>query len=263
MRARRPVADDDAGEVDREEAGAVGDLRHAEDDERGRRHERRVQPLRQRHLVEADHHQAAADDAEQRAEHGLANQFDHEMRERAVADRDQLDQHQGQEHRERIVAAGLRLQRGADARPQPQALGMHQQEHGRGIGRGDDGADQHGFGPAEVERIFRDRRGDERGHQHPHGGERHRGRQHGAVALEARAQAAIEQDQRQRDRADQIGGTDVLEFDMTGAGITREHADDEEHQQQRRAEAQGQQARQDAGHDQDRAKEDGNADGVE
>ena len=73
---------------------------------------------------------------------------------------------------------------------------------------------------------------------------------------EARAQAAVEQDQRQRDRADGVGGRDVVEHDAAGAALARQHADDEEHQQQRRAEAQRDQARQNAGQDQQAAEQD-------
>ncbi len=43
-------------------------------------------------------------------------------------------QHQGEKHRERIVGAGFRFQGGADTRPQPQPLRMHQQEHRRRVG---------------------------------------------------------------------------------------------------------------------------------
>ena len=71
-----------------------------------------------------------------------------------------LDQHDGQEDRKRIVGAGLDLDGGADARAQAQAARMHQEEHRRGIGRCDDGADQQRLGPAEIEEIMRDRRGD-------------------------------------------------------------------------------------------------------
>ena len=38
-----------------------------------------------------------------------------------AAEQDDLDQHDGQEDRERIVGAGFDLERGGDARPQPQA----------------------------------------------------------------------------------------------------------------------------------------------
>ena len=182
---------------------------------------------------------------------------------RAFADRDELDQHQGQKYRERVVGAGFDLQRRADARTQAQALGMHQQKHRGGVGRGHHGADQQRLGPVQVERIFGDRRGDQRRQQHAGGRQHHRRRQHRADTLKPGPQAAIEQDQRQRHRPHQIGGADVVEPQLAGTGIAGQHADEQEYQQQRGAEAQREQARQNAGHHQDRAKQNGYADRIE
>ena len=80
MRPRRPVADDDAGEIDREKSGAMRDLRRAEDHQRRGRDKGRMQALRQRHAIERQHHQAAADHADDGAEHGLAGEFQRDMR---------------------------------------------------------------------------------------------------------------------------------------------------------------------------------------
>ena len=263
MRAGRPVADDDAGKIDREEAGGVHHLRGGEDHQRRGGDERRMQALRQRDAVERDHHRAAADDPDDPPEHGFLQQFPQDMPGRAVADRDELDQHQGQEHRKRIVAAGFGFQCRANSRAQAQALRVHQQEHRGRVGRGHDGADQKRFGPVEVERIARDRRSDDSGQQHADRGEHHRGRKHGADVLEARAQAAVEQDQRQCDRADEIGAAHVVELQPAGSGIARQHADDEEHQQQGGAEAQREQAREDARHDEHGTQQDRDTDLVE
>ncbi|MGX1168116.1 hypothetical protein AB7M16_004382 [Bradyrhizobium sp. USDA 372] len=182
---------------------------------------------------------------------------------RARADRDVFHQHQSEEDREGIVGAGFRLQRRADARAQTQALGVHQEEHGGRVGRGHHGAHQQRLRPVEVERVFGERRRDQRGQQHADGREHERRGEHGADAGKARAQAAVEQDQGERDGADQIGGADVVELELTGAGIAGEHADDQEDEQQRRAEAQRKQAREDAGHDEDGAEQYGQTDGVE
>ncbi len=118
MRAGRPVADDDAGEIDREKARPVRDLRAAENHQRGGRDERRMQALRQRHAVERQHDEAAADHAHDCAKDRLAGEFHRDMRQRAFAPRNEFDQHQGEEDREGIVGAGFRLQRRADARAQ-------------------------------------------------------------------------------------------------------------------------------------------------
>ena len=263
MRAGRPVADDDAGEIDGQKARGMHDLRAAENHQRRGGDERRVQPLRQRDAVQPQHHQPAAEHADDGAEHGLAGEFQHHMRDRAFADRNQFHQHQGEKHRERIVGAGFDLQRRADARTQPQALRMHQQEHRRGVGRRQYRAGQQRFGPVQVERVFGDGRGDQRRQQDADGGQHHRRRQHRLDALKPRFQPAVEQDQRQRHRSHQIGGVHIVEPDLAGAGIAGEHADEQKHQQQGRAEAQRQQARQDARHHQNRAKKNGYADRIE
>jgi hypothetical protein len=80
---------------------------------------------------------------------------------------------------------------------------------------------------------------------------------------ETRAQPAVEQDQRQRDRAHDIGHPHVVEFDAARSLLARQHADDQEDQQQRRPEPQGDQAGQDAGQHQERADQDAETDGVE
>ncbi len=89
----------------------------------------------------------------------------------------------------------------------------------------------------------------------------------GASALrnvaQPRAQAAVEQDQGERHRADQIGRTDVIELDPAGSGFAGQHADQEKDQQQGSAEAQGNKTRQDAGQHQECREHDGETDGVE
>ena len=77
------------------------------------------------------------------------------------------------------------------------------------------------------------------------------------------AQAAVEQDQAERHRADRVGEPHVVELDAADAGFAGQHADQQEDQQQRRAEAQRDQARHDAGQHQHGAEQDGDADGVE
>ena len=126
-------------------------------------------------------------------------------RPRPFARRQILDQQHGEQDRERIVAAGFDLERRADARAQAQAAGMDQEEHRRGIGRGHDRADQQRLAPAHVEQVPGDRRGQPRGDHDADGRQHGRGRQHAAEGRKPGTQAAVEQDQRQRDRADHIG----------------------------------------------------------
>jgi len=116
MRPCRPIADDDAGEINREKSRSVRELRHAENHQRGGTDKGRVQALRQRHPIERQHHETAAGHPDDGAEHRLAAEFQRDMQGRAFADRNQFDQHQREEHRERIVSAGFDLQRRSDAR---------------------------------------------------------------------------------------------------------------------------------------------------
>ena len=88
------------------------------------------------------------------------------------------------------------------------------------------------------------------------------GREHAAECLQAGAQAAVEQDQRQRHRADGISHLHVIELDAARPRLPCQHADKEEDEQQRRAEPQRDQARHDAGDHQQRAEQDGKADCV-
>ena len=83
----------------------------------------------------------------------IASRSQHQQRYRdqaLVADQQDLDQHDGEEDRERIVGAGFDLERGADARPQPQAARHEQEEHRRGVGRGHHRADQQRLDPAQM-----------------------------------------------------------------------------------------------------------------
>ena len=191
---------------------------------------RGMQALRQGDRVERDDDEAAAEHADDGAEH----RFQHELRQhvagRARADRDVFHQHEREEDREGIVGAGFGLQRRADARAQAQALGVHQQVHGGRVGRSHHGADQQRLHPVEIEREFGERRRDQRCQQHADGREQNGRRQHGADAGKARPQTAVEQDQGERDGADQIGGADVVELNLAGTGIAGEHADGKEHQ---------------------------------
>ena len=238
------------------------DLGQREDHHRAGRHERRVQALRQVEPVEHQHHAAAAGIADQGADQRLGDQERRDVVPGLAAVQDHLDQHDGEEDRERIVDPGLDLERRADARPQPQPLGVQQEEHRRGVGRGDDRADQQRLGPAEPERKHRRRRGQRGSHQHADGRQQARRADHVAEGLVAGAQTAVEQDQRQRHRSDGVGEPHVVEPDAERPRLARQHADQQEHQQQRRAEAQRHQARQDAGQDQKRRKQNADADRV-
>ena len=197
------------------------------------------------------------------AQHGLLGQHCEHVSPRPFARRQVLDQEHGEQDGERIVAAGFDLERGADARPQAKTAGMHQEEHRRGVGRGDDRAHQQRFAPAHVEQVAGDRGGQPRRDHDADGRQRGRRRQHAAEGRQPRTQAAVEQDERQRDRSDQIGHAHVVEFDAARSRLARQHADDQEHQQQRRPETGRNQARHDAGQNQERTEQNADTERVE
>ena len=126
------------------------------------------------------------------------------------------------------LVRGLDFERRSDPGAQPQPAGMDQQKHRGGIGGGDHRADQERFHPVEAEQEMRDRRRQCGGEQDADGGEHEGRRDHAAERREPRAQTAVEQDQRQRHRTDQIGRVDVVELHAAGTGFAGEHADQRE-----------------------------------
>ena len=93
-------------------------------------------------------------------------------------------------------------------------------EHCRGVGGRDDGAHEERLRPAEAERARPERQhrggaGDADGREH------RRGRDHPPQAREVGVEAAVEQDQDERDRADRKVRCVVLERDVVRAPPTR------------------------------------------
>ena len=113
-----------------------------------------------------------------------------------------------------------------------------EQEHGRSVGRRNHRSDQKGLDPTESEQESRNRRRQSRRKQNPDGGECQRRRQHAAEGRQPRTQAAIEQDQGECYRADQIGRADVIKLDPARPGFARQHANQEKDQQQGSTESQ-------------------------
>ena len=94
-------------------------------------------------------------------------------------------------------------------------------------------------------------------------GEQQRRRQNAAEDREARAKPAVEEDDRERDHADEVGDGIVAEVDAARAVLAGEHSDDEEDEEQRRAGAGGDEAGENADHDERRADEDRGVDKIE
>jgi hypothetical protein len=167
-----------------------------------------------------------------------------------------MSQTSSQEDRHGVVAGGLDLERRGHPLLQLGPRVAQEGEHGRGVGGPYDRADQHALQPVQAQRPGRkhphQRRGDH------HAGRRQEGRrpQCNAEPLPLGAHAPIENDDRQGERADDVGRVEIVEADSAGAVFAGKHAQAEKNQQQRRAHAGRELARHDADDEEERADED-------
>jgi hypothetical protein len=143
------------------------------------------------------------------------------------------DQPQCQGDRNRIVGAGLCLQRTRE--PTAEACTPQGCEHRRGIGCGDDRAEQQRLRQREVEQTVGGDPRDGRGDDDPDRREKKRGRHHLAQPAPRGGQTALVQDRRQRDDTDLAGELGVVERDAARAVRAEQHAEDEEGDQRRQA----------------------------
>ena len=234
------VADDDAREVHGEKAAAVQQVGRRENQGAAGQDQQRIQPVGQRQ----PHHQPRQHPAPGQAEDGpepeLARQHPDETAERGGLGLQQRADHGGNEQdRHRIVGTGLDLQRGLDALVEADAAVAQEREHRGRIGRADDRREQHAQPPVDIEEPGGEHAEQGRRTDHAPAGQ-HRGRpQRHPEAAHPRAQAAVEQDHRERRLRDQRGDEEVLEDDAARPVLAGEHADAEEEQQQRQAEPGG------------------------
>ncbi len=206
-------------------------------------HQDRVQAAGQVDTIDQLQHQPAAAQAHQAANAELAQQVGEQAPVQAgLAAGDHVDQGHGEEHRHRVVAARFDFQGGGDPFVKP--LAAQQREHRRGVGGADDGADQQALDQAQVEQPGGDHAGQPGGDQHAHRGQRQRRPQRHAEARHPGAQAAVEQDDRKRQVAHQVGGRVIVEDDAATVHA-RDHADGEDDDQDGDAQARGQRADQD------------------
>jgi len=112
-----------------------------------------------------------------------------------------------------------------------------------GIGRPDDRAEQQRIPPVEIEQPDRAGRHGGRGEQHTECRERKRGLERDAECPRVGAQTAVEEDHGKSEIADEERGLVVVEQNAAGTILTCEHADAEEDEQERKAEARGDQRR--------------------
>lgn len=250
--AHRAVGDDHPGRVHREIAAAADQVGEREQRHRAGHRQPRMEAGREVVAVERGHDQAPAAIAHQRAAAHRPHHLQGDRQRAAVlAGGDPAGQGDGQEHRHRVVGAGFDFQGAAGAAFQVQAAGADQEEHGGGVGRGQHGAEQQRLQQRQFQQGAGGDRGQRGGDQHAEGREHQRGPDRGAHLRRARLQAAVEQDQAERERADLVGEAGIVVVDAAGTVDPEQQAEDEEDQQQRRAEAPRQQRRADAGQHQD------------
>lgn len=154
---------------------------------------------------------------------------------------DDLDQRNGEEYGHRIVSAGFHFQRGAHLIADMDAANAQQEEHGRRIRGGDDGAEQQALQPGKPQQQGSGPCKEHGCEDDADGCERDGGCRRKPEGLQGRAEAGIEKDDGKYERAEHIGERIIGEFDAK-AIHTRRKADNKEEQQQRRAEAEGDEA---------------------
>ena len=159
---------------------------------------------------------------------------------------DELHHHHGKHHRYRVVGGRFHLKRRADSPFELQAVGVHQKEHCRRVGGRDHRAHQQPFERGKVENQARNRTGQRRRQEYAHRRENDRWRRSAAQDRKLGSQAAVEKDDGECKRADEVGGAVIVERDVARAVLARQHSDHQEDQKQRSAEACRDQARQDA-----------------
>ena len=238
------VAGDDAGGVGGDEAAAAQKRGCRDQDQRrGQRHDRIeagfqvAKPVQQPSDGEAAEHAQHQPQPDLQAEAG--GKLPAQAHAGGLRGDCQFGQKRGEEDRDRVVGAGLDLERRLDPLAEVDAAGAQQKEHRRGVGGGDDRGEQEAFDPADVEQQVGGGAEDQRRQQHAQRRQHHRRGAGGAEVPDARLEAAVEQDDRQRQRADEVGNRAAVELDAEQPVLAGEQAEGEEHQQQRRPGAPG------------------------
>ena len=215
-RGRRRGAEHEAGEVDGEEPRAVEGLGGAERERGGRHRGDGVQAGRRQPHAPQEQHGAAAATAEPDARSRSTSsgpRASTASSEPEVGVLDRLDAADHEQDRDRVVDARLALERARQ--PPPQRRPAQHREHRGGVGR------RHGR--AEQQRLSGSRSNSSaarrppsapRSRSSPSVASRIDVLQHGPDLVEARRQAALEQDERERDDADLARELEVVELDQ-------------------------------------------------
>ncbi len=215
--------------------------REGEGEQRQGEREHRVEAAGRQPAAAQQQRPEPADRGAQRAAHQeLHHDLDGEPGEAAVegveAAGSGAGDRQGEQHRHRVVEAGLELQGGADPAAQLEAAAAQHREQRRGVGRGDHGAEQQGLRPGEAEQVRR--QGDQGAdREHPQRRQRRRRRERPPDCMKRRVEAAVEEDQGERQGAEPEGQAVVLEGDAAQALRAGQHAHRHEEQEDGDAEA--------------------------
>ncbi len=114
---------------------------------------------------------------------------------------------------------------------QVQPLALQQREHRSGVGGADDGTKQQALQPVQLQQPGGKRTRQRGADQHPEAGQGHGGPQPHPEVFHPCAHAAIKQNDRQCQAADQKGGVGILELNTANTVHPGQHADDQEDQQ--------------------------------
>ena len=145
-----------------------------------------------------------------------------------------LDAGRNQNHRDRIVEPGFSFQRRHDPLACLHLPIADQGQHGCGVSRRHDSPHQQGLHPAKAEQEMGRHCGQSRSQQDAERGQGKRGAQDHAQAPQACAQPPVEQDERERQRPEEIGLVVRVKVDLPGSLHPGQHAKAQEDQQERR-----------------------------
>ena len=237
-----------AEQVDGEKARAVDHPGEREQRHAGRHDQQRQRAAMlgaQRQAAQDPRHRHAAEQADRGAEAGLLGEQQQRVADTGIG-LDRRDEREREKDRHRVIEAGFGFERRRDARIQSRADLAQQREHRGRIGRPDDRAEQQPEPPVEMHHAHRDDTDNARGDHHADRREPRRRPKAAAKAAHSRAEPAFEQDDRERRVADPGGEQRAVETDAEGAIFADRHPGNQEHQQERQAEARRQNAGQQA-----------------
>ena len=230
------VRDDQAGEERAQVAAAPGrvDGKEAAGDHGHDRDRGRLAPDARAAARDGGGKHDSVDAAERRRDRQVDDEVDHRLREGGAPARD----HAGEGEREhgpgRVVQSGLGDDRLRDLRPQPDPV--EEGDEDGGIGRGQCGADQQAGRQRHAEERSRGRPGNERRDDHAGDDEERQADCHTLEDPRRELQAAVEKDEGDADREDQLGSERVeRDVDRVEPGRADQRAGSQQHEHLRHA----------------------------